>query len=92
MAQPAHGAVEARFVAAFRGQVEQIVGAEDDIQSASETGIGVIDVPFRVLSKNAGSGSFFRTKSANAVVVVHLLGGHVLRAERHLVVIVKVAA
>src|ERR1700678_3536092 len=69
MAYPGHRMREAVFVAALRHHVEKTVGAHQGLDPASKGRIGVVYGAGGVFSKDAGSGTFIRTKLRPLVVV-----------------------
>jgi hypothetical protein len=53
VANPGHGVREGGFVAAFGSHVEEVVGAEKNIQTAGVGGVGVEDFAGGIFAENA---------------------------------------
>src|SRR5713101_6844493 len=90
MSDPRHGESQAIFVATFRREVEEVVGAKQDVEPARISGISVEDVPASVLIEDACAGPLLARELDHIVVVGHLTFGHFIFRERHVVVAVKV--
>src|SRR5207245_5721242 len=80
------------FVATLWSEVEEVVGAEENIQAAAIGRIGMEDFSNCVLVKNAEAGSFFAGKFSLTVVVVDLAFGHFVFSKRNVIVVVEVVA
>src|SRR5271167_1173450 len=84
--------VWAGFVAAFGGEIENHIGAEQLLRAAPVGGISVKDVAGFVLVEDAAAGEFLHLHVAHLEVVVNLALGKLVLRERHVVVVVEVAS
>src|SRR5208282_6742295 len=55
---PGHPVGKTFLIAALGGDVEEVVGADQDVETAAVGRIGVEDVAGRILVEHAGAGSF----------------------------------
>src|SRR5215471_2768174 len=92
MTKPCHGERQTVFVAPFGNKIEIVVRVDRALAPASVSRIGVEDIAFRVLVKDADARSFRARKLDEIEVVLDLAPGDLLRGERSLEVIVEIRA
>src|SRR5579864_319185 len=95
MAQPVHHVV--LFVASLRREVEQGIGADERLAAASICGERMEHIARLVLVEHADTRQFvaveaLRRDVVHVEVVVHLAFGPLFGRERHMIVVVEVAA
>jgi len=69
-----------------------VIGGVQYIQAARVAGIGVKDVSLRVLEEHADTRQFRRVHLVRRVVVNGAAAGKFFRRERHVVVVIEIAA
>src|SRR5258708_16375289 len=92
MSDPRHGEGQAVFVAALGDEIEEVIRADQNIQSPRIAGIGMKDFARRILGEDAGTRTFFAGELAHGVVVVDLAAGPLLRREGNVIVEIEIAA
>ena len=90
MSNPRHAEDQAILVATLRHQVEDVIGAQQDVKPASISGIGVEDVAAAILVKDTSARSLLRPELDGVVVVGDFSFRHLLLGERHVVVAIEV--
>src|SRR5260221_2351235 len=87
MTDPGHSVFEGGFVAALGSHVQEVVGAEQDIEAAAVARVGVKDFAGgNVFVEDAKAGGFFTRKFHQVVVVIHFAVDAIFRRERDVVV------
>jgi hypothetical protein len=92
MANPGHAEVEAIFVAALGDEIEEVVNAHEDVESARVCGIGMKNFARGVLGEDTGAGTFLARKLALAVIVGDLASGFFFRLEGDVIVEIEIAS
>ena len=73
-------------------QVEKIIRADKNIETAAVGRIGVEDLARRIPVEGAGAGAFVAREFADLVIIQRFAGGFLLGRRRHVIVEVEVAA
>src|SRR5262249_28621470 len=89
---PLHGVAQAGLVAPFRCEVEIVIGAVEHVEPARVTGIGVEDRARVIAIEHADAGTLAAPALADAVIVIGLALGLLLRRLAHLVALIGVVA
>src|SRR5215471_4301533 len=93
MAHPGHGPFKTVLVAALWRQIEEIVRADQDVETAAIGRIGVKDFTGGVSIKHAGTRPFLAREILDEFVVVHhLAAGFFLCCRRYLIILIEIAA
>src|SRR6185369_997463 len=92
MADPGHRVGQPVFVAPFRREVQEVVGADQDVEAAGVGGVGVEDFAGFILIENASARGLLARKLHYLVVVIDLVLvlGFLFLRKRNVVVEVEV--
>src|SRR6185437_3374170 len=90
---PGHRPGEAAFIAPLWGEIEEIVGADQDIEAAAVGRIGVKHLAGVALAEHAGAGALLARKVFDYLVIVqHLAAGLFFRRKGDLIIGIEIAA
>src|SRR5262245_15721799 len=93
MANPGHRPRQSVLVAALGREIEEMIGADQDVETATIGGIGVKDFAHGALVEHAGARPLLAREALDELVVVKdLAAGLLLCGERDLIVGIEIAA
>src|SRR5215471_4000863 len=93
VANPGHRPRQSILIAALGREIEEMIGADQDVETAAIGRIGVKDFAGGVLVEHAGARPLLAREAFNEFVIVkHLAAGLLLRGERDLIIGIEIAA